>query len=209
MVDVAPDGKHAWVANIGSGSVSAIDLDGDRMTLRGTVPTGKGTEAIAVRPSADTVWAAARADGAVVALDVAGPTIANRWEMPGVPIRLAFAPDGSRAYVTRAGAGDVVAMDATSGAIVAQRRIDVPLAPDAAQRPFAGLAPGSPLPVGLLVAPDGRTLFVAATMADRVVQLDARNLAVLRSIEVGGEPDGLAVTPVMPKKPCHACVREE
>jgi hypothetical protein len=46
-------------------------------------------------------------------------------------------------------------------------------------------------------------------MADRVVQLDARNLAVLRSIEVGGEPDGLAVTPVMPKKPCHACVREE
>jgi DNA-binding beta-propeller fold protein YncE len=208
MVDVSPDGRHAWVANIGSGSVSAIDLDGDRMTLRGAVPTGKGTEAIAVRPQGTSVWAAARAEGAVVALDAAALAVAQRWELPGVPIRLAFAPDGSRAYLTRAGAGDVVALDAATGAIVAQRKIDVPLAPDAAQRPFAGLAPGSPLPVGLLVAPDGRSLYVAATMADRVVQVDARNFIVLRSIEVGGEPDGLAVTTVMPKKPCHACVQE-
>lgn len=209
MVDVAPDGRHAWVANIGSGSVSAVDLDGDRMTLRGTVPTGKGTEAIAVQPDGKAVWAAARADGTVVTLDAASAAIANRWDLPGVPIRLAFAPDGSRAYVTRAGAGDVVAMDAATGAIVAQRRIDVPLAPDAAQRPFAGLAPGSPLPVGLRVAPDGRTLYVAATMADRVVQLDARTLEIVRVIEVGGEPDGLAISPVLPKKPCHACVQEE
>jgi DNA-binding beta-propeller fold protein YncE len=205
MVDVAPDGRHAWVANIGSGSVSAIDIDGDRMSRRGTVPTGKGTEAIAARPGDKSVWAAARAEGAVVALDAAGIAITQRWELAGVPIRLAFAPDGSRAIVTRAGAGDVVALDATTGTIVAQRKIDVPLAPDAAQRPFAGLAPGSPLPVGLLVAPDGGSIFVAATMADRVVQLDARTLEVRRVIEVGGEPDGLGITPVLPQKPCHAC----
>jgi YVTN family beta-propeller protein len=207
MVDVSPGGQQAWVANIGSGSVSAIDLDGDRLTLRGTVPTGKGTEAIAVRPQGTSVWAAARADGTVVAVDAESREITQHWELPGVPIRLAFAPDGSRAYATRAGAGDIVALDAATGTIVAQRKVDVPLAPDAAQRPFAGLAPGSPLPVGLLMAPDGRSLYVAATMADRVVQLDARTLEVVRTVEVDGEPDGLGLTPVLPRKPCHACER--
>jgi DNA-binding beta-propeller fold protein YncE len=84
-------------------------------------------------------------------------------------------------------------------------KVDPPLAPGADQRPFAKLAPGSALPVGLLVARDGRSAYVAATMADRVVQYDVSTLAPLRSIEVGGEPDGLASTPVLQAAPCHAC----
>ena len=63
----------------------------------------------------------------------------------------------------------------------------------------------APLPVGLLVARDGRSAWVAATMGDRVVQYDAGTLEPLRSIEVEGEPDGLASTVVLPGAPCHAC----
>jgi hypothetical protein len=37
------------------------------------------------------------------------------------------------------------------------------------------------------------------------VQYDVSALAPLRSIEVGGEPDGLASTPVLQAAPCHAC----
>jgi DNA-binding beta-propeller fold protein YncE len=84
--------------------------------------------------------------------------------------------------------------------------VDVPLAPDAAARPFAGLAPGSVLPVGLWVAADGRSVYVAATMGDRVVQFDLASFKVLREIAVGGEPDGLGSTSVLPKATCHACV---
>ena len=60
-----------------------------------------------------------------------------------------------------------------------------------------------------MVSPDGRSVYVAATMADRIVQLDARTLEVQRVIEVAGEPDGLGITRVMPKAQCHACENTE
>ncbi len=207
MVAVAPDGRRAFVANIGSGSLTAIATDRDAASPR-TVATGAGTEGVAVRPGGSQVWVLARAQGTLSWFDTASLEQLGSLEMPGIPIRVAFSPDGARAYVTRAGAGDVLALDGATGRQFAQRKLDVPLAADAASRPFTRLAPGSSLPVGLVVAPDGRTLFVAATMADRVVQLDALTLAVLRTIEVGGEPDGLALTPVMPKAECHACAPE-
>jgi YVTN family beta-propeller protein len=206
MVDVAPDGRRAYVANIGSGSVTAIDLE-NPMSVR-TISTGAGTEGIAVHPDGGSVWALARAEGELSRLDTTTLERSGGVALVGAPIRIKFARDGSRAYVTRAGTGDVVALDGRTGQLLAQRKLTVPLASDAASRPFAGLAPGSPLPVGLAVARDGRSLFVAATMADRVVQLDANTLEVIRTIEVDGEPDGLALTGVMPKATCHACTPE-
>jgi hypothetical protein len=37
------------------------------------------------------------------------------------------------------------------------------------------------------------------------VRCDTATLELLRVIEVGGEPDGLAAMPVLPRKPCPAC----
>jgi hypothetical protein len=42
-------------------------------------------------------------------------------------------------------------------------------------------------------------------MGDRVVQFDTRTFDILRSVDVGGEPDGLASTPVIPRALCHGC----
>jgi YVTN family beta-propeller protein len=203
MVAVGPDRAVGYVASLGSGSTTAVALEGDAPVR--TVATGAGTEAVAVRPDGREVWVAARGEGRLVRLDARTLKPVGVVELPCLPIRIAFSPDGSRAYVTCAATAELVAFDAGSGRELRRRRIDVPLAADAATRPFTRLAPGSPLPIGLAVAPDGRSVYVAATMADRVVQLDAQTLEVLRVIEVGGEPDGLAVTTVMPKAECHAC----
>jgi DNA-binding beta-propeller fold protein YncE len=211
MVAVAPDGQRAFVANRGSGSVTAAafrDAASTRAAVR-TVATGAGTEGIAVRPDGREVWLAAREPGTLVRLDARSLDRIGQVDLPGVPIRIAFSRDGREAFVTCAGSAEVVAFDASNGRELRRRRIDVPLASGATERPLASLARGSPLPVGLLVAPDGRSVFVAATMADRVVQLDARTLEVLRVIEVAGGPDGLGITGVMPKAQCHACENTE
>jgi hypothetical protein len=42
-------------------------------------------------------------------------------------------------------------------------------------------------------------------MGDVVVQYELPGLEPLRTIAVGGEPDGLATTPVQPHATCHAC----
>ena len=207
MVAVAPDRRRAFVANIGSGSLTAAPLEDSTSTKTAvvTVETGAGTEAIAVRPDGREVWLAARAAGTLVRLDARSLERIGQVDLPGVPIRLAFSRDGRSAFVTCAGSAEVVAFDASNGRERRRRKIDVPLASGAADRPSASIARGSPLPVGLLVAPDDRSVYVAATLADRIVQLDARTLEVVRTIEVAGEPDGLGITGVMPKAECHAC----
>jgi len=203
MVAVSADGSRAYVTNIGSGTVTAFDLVAGRKL--GDIATGAGSEALALTPDGKELWVAARADGRLVVVDTANLSIAAQLPLPGVPIRIVITPDGRDALVTCAGSGELVAFDVASRSERARRKVDVPLAPGAELRPFARLAPGSALPVGLLVAGDGRSAYVAATMGDRVVQYDVGTLEPLHSIAVAGEPDGLGTTPVMPRAPCHAC----
>jgi hypothetical protein len=58
--------------------------------------------------------------------------------------------------------------------------------------------------VGIVSAGDS-TAYVAATRADKVLVLALPALEVLRTIDVPGEPDGMALTPIMPQAVCHAC----
>jgi DNA-binding beta-propeller fold protein YncE len=203
MVAVSADASRAYVTNLGSGTVTALDLGVGRKL--GDVVTGAGSEALAVTPDGGELWVAARADGQIAIVDTATLEVSARLPLPGIPIRIAMTPDGRTALVTCAGTSELVAFDVASRGERGRRKVDVPLAPGAGQRPFARLAPGSALPVGLLVSRDGRSAFVAATMGDRVVQFDVATLAPLRTIEVDGEPDGLGSTSVLQNAPCHAC----
>ena len=206
MVAVSRDGARAYVTNIGSGTTTALDLAGSRKL--GDVATGAGSEALALAPDGRELWVAARADGVIAVVNTTTLEVEARIALPGIPIRIAMTPDGRTALVTCAGSSELVAFDVAARRERGRQRVDVPLAPDAAQRPFARLAAGSPLPVGLITSRDGRTAYVAATMGDRVVQFDSATLELLRSAAVGGEPDGLGVTDVMPRAPCHACGSE-
>jgi YVTN family beta-propeller protein len=206
MVAVSRDGTRAYVANIGSGTTTAIDLVAGRKL--GDVATGNGTEALALTPDGGALWVGAREAGEVAVVDTASLQVVSRIAVPGIPIRLAITPDGATALATCAGSGEVVVLDVRERRETARRRLDFAPAPSAAARPMARLAPGSPLPVGLALAGDGRTAYVAATMADQVVVTEIAGLATVRSVAVGGEPDGLALTPVLPRARCHACTAD-
>jgi YVTN family beta-propeller protein len=203
MVVVGADATRAYVTNIGSGTTTAIDLAAGRKL--GDVATGAGSEALALTPDGRELWVAARADGQLAVVDTATLEVVARLPLPGVPIRLAITPDGRTALVTCAGSSELVAFDVATRRERTRRKVDVPLAHGAAERPFARLAPGSALPVGLHLSADGARAYVAATMGDRVVGYDATTLEPLRVIAVDGEPDGLGTTAVLPRAPCHAC----
>lgn len=203
MVAVSADGKRAYVTNIGAGTTSVLDLPSRRKL--GDIVTGAGSEALAVTPDGATLWVGARSAGEIAVVDTAALAVTVRLPLPGIPIRIAITPDGATALVTCAGASELVAFDVATRALRTRVKVDVPLAPGAAERPFARLAPGSALPVGLHVSRDGRSVFVAATMADRVVQYRIPEMAPVRIIAVAGEPDGLASATVLPAAPCHAC----
>jgi len=206
MVVVDAGGQRAYVTNIGSGTTTALDLAASRKLT--DLATGTGSEALALTPDGRELWVAARAAGELVIVNTDKLEVTARLPLPGIPIRIAITPDGRTALVTCAGTAEVVALDVATRGERVRRRVDVPKATGADQRPLARLAPASVLPIGLLVSRDGATVFVAATMGDAVVQFGTGSLDLLRKIDVGGEPDGLAVTSVLPKASCHACQPE-
>ena len=204
MVVVSADERRAYVTNIGSGTVTAIDLVAGRKLLdmppaarlRGACPHPGRPRTLGGctrrRAHRSRRYGRAHSEGAPAAARHPDPD-RNDTRRPHGPGHLRGV-ERVRGFRCRKHARS------EAGARWMSRLRPVP--PNVR---FARLAPGSVLPVGLLVSRDGRSAYVAATMGDRVVQFDTRTLEVLRSIDVGGEPDGLASTPVIPRAVCHGC----
>jgi YVTN family beta-propeller protein len=177
MLVVAPDGRRIYTANIGSDTVSVIDLapaqDAPRVTR---VSVGDAPEGIAISPDGREVWVGQNGDGGISILETATIRVKETIRVGGMPIRVQFTPDGKRVLVSNARGGEVVVVDAASRKEV--KRL-----------PVGGT------PVGILVAPDGTRAFVATTAANRVAILDLRRLSVSGSVDAGAHPDGMAWVP--------------
>ncbi|MBO7942639.1 YncE family protein, partial [Streptomyces sp. S9] len=92
MVAVAGDGKSAYVTKVDRGTVSRIDLLGNRKTDE--VDAGKGAEGVAVRPGGGEVWVTNREAGTVTVHQPQTLAILRTLPSPGFPIRVAFTADG-------------------------------------------------------------------------------------------------------------------
>jgi YVTN family beta-propeller protein len=202
MVAVAPDLTRAFVTNLAGGSTTVIDLTSGGKV--GDVPTGHGSEAIVITPDGREVWVASREAGMITVLDARTLAVLATLPLPGRPIRIAITPNGT-ALVSCAASGEIVAFDVRTRRETGRRKLEVPIGESATQRSLAGPPTGGAVPVGLALSGDGTTVHVAATGADKVVRLALPDLTILRVIDVPGEPDGMALTPVMPKADCHAC----
>jgi len=190
MVVASPDGKRAYVANIGSGSVTVIDLDAGKVIK--DIPTGEGAEGIDVTPDGKEVWVTNRAADTVSVVDTKSLEVAATLKAAAFPIRVKITPDGKRALVSCARSGDVAVFDVSSRKEVKRIAIDREAVPGASERLFSTQFGKSPVPVGLLIAPDGKRAWVASTNADIVSVIDLEKLSVVGRLTAGREPDGLA-----------------
>ena len=190
MVVGTPDGKRAFVANIGSGSVTVVDLEAGK-TIQ-SVPTGPGAEAIAITPDGREVWVGNRGNDTLTIVDAKSLAVVATVPASKGPIRVKITPDGKRALVSCAASGDVVVFDTKTRVEVKRISIDQQAVPGSEARLFSTQFGKSPVPVGLLVAPDGKRAWVASTNADVVSVIDLTSLAVVGRLTAGKEPDGLA-----------------
>lgn len=176
MLVLSPDRKRVYTANVGSGSVSAIDLSTG--TLVKTAKTGQGTEAIALSPDGRELWVGNRGEDDLCVLDAASLDERARIPCPKFPIRLAFTPDGAIVLASCAASDEVRVFDARGRKEI--RTIAIP-------------ATGGPsTPVGLLVEPGGSYAFVACTAAKRISVIDLSTWGVSAAIATGAGPDGMA-----------------
>lgn len=190
MVEISRDGRWAWTPNIGSGTVSLLDLIDKRLVK--TAKVGSGPEAIALSPDGREVWVGDRQLNRVTILDAR--TLDSLGALPTgeFPNRAKFTPDGRRVLVSNARSGTIAVYDAARR----QRLADIVIPYDTvrARDQMLGAAMGrSAVPLGILMHPGGRRAWVALAATDQVAVLDLDRLVVERLIDVGREPDGMAL----------------
>ena len=190
---VAVAGGRAFVANIGSGTVTVIELgSGAKLT---DIVTGEGAEGIDVSPDGREVWVGNRAADTLSVIDPESLEIVATVPCPGFPIRVRLTPDGSRVLVSAARSGEVVIFDRAERRELVRKQLDLSTVEGFEERLFGDRFGDSPVPVGLVVSPDGGTAWVAATQADAVVVVSTEDLVVKALLSTGHEPDGIAWAP--------------
>lgn len=189
MLALSPDGAHAYVANIGSGTVTMLDVWG-RHVLR-TVPTGRGAEGLAVTPDGAELWVANREENTVTILDAITLAPLDTLRSGDFPIRVAFTPDGETALVTNARSGELRLFERYTRDTLATIAMRFDSTRARGTMLGAAFGSGTGVPIGILVAPDGRRAFIANANADVVTVVDLAARRIAGYLATGREPDGL------------------
>ena len=177
MADAAHEGVvegTVWVANEGSGSLTAIDAATNKVV---TTLTGvEGPHNLQVSPDGRSVWAVSGHDS--LALMVDGET----YDLHGTvatgkePAHIVLTLDGTKAYATN-GADDTVTV------------IDV-----ATMKQVATIPVGA-FPHGLRPSPDGKWIYVANAKGTTVSVIDVASDRKVADIEVGEAPVQVGFAP--------------
>lgn len=192
MLALDPDRGRAYTANIGSGSVTVLDL-GKGVRER-NVATGEGAEGIAVSASGDHIWVTNRAADTITILDAETLEAAGEVVSEGFPIRATATPRG-QVLVTRARAGDLAIYDAATFEEV--RVVDFDLeSMDVEERLFGDRFGDSSVPIGVIVDDAGERAWVAHANADVITEIDLATGEILRMLRAGREPDGMGFSPL-------------
>ncbi len=178
MVVVAPDKRTAYTANIGSGTVSVLDLETGKK-LRDLAVGGK-PEGLALAKDGRELWVGDLDAPRVSVWDTAkGEKVAEQPVDP-VAIRVLASPDGKLIATSNIAAGTISLFDAGTRAPVKTIKVS------------GEQAKGQ---VTLLFSADSKRLYAAETGHDKVAEIDIASGRVLRRIAAGRNGDGLAIAP--------------
>lgn len=176
MVVGTPDQKRFYTANIGSDSVTAIELPPltqGRLPIT-HIPVGKQPEAIDLSPDGKEVWIGLNVDGMVEVVDVVGYKSVAKIDTKGRPYRVKFTPDGKSVICTMLPTKEIVIIDAATRKETKRIKLES-------------------TPMGIVFSADGKTAFVSAGQPDIVLKIDLSSGEIKGRVDTGKVPDGIAV----------------
>ena len=179
LFDVTGDGKRLWVSNEDSAEASLVDVDAGQVVRR--VPVGKEPEGVGIPPGGKVVYVTNEADNSVSVLDIETGAQIAKIATGGRPRSVVFTADGARAFITCETTRALTLVDARTHTPSGELEL-----------------PGDLVrPMGMVVSPDGHTLYVSGGRGKtvHVVAIDEPTPRVKSIIaEVGTRPWGIGVT---------------
>lgn len=133
---------YAYVANVGSGNVSVVDLASNSVIKTITIGVGAGSYDIEASADGRYVYVANALAGSISIIDTNSLTLTATISGIAGPYYLALTPDGSKLYASQPFAGAQISVIDTASRTVTKT--------------ISGLAG---IPYGLTVSPDGTKLY--------------------------------------------------
>lgn len=176
MVALGSDEQRAYATNLGSGSLSILDLTNNEPIQ--TIATGEGTEGVATVPGKEEVWITNRASDTISILNTSANNITETMESTSFPIRAAVSPDTQFVAVSNAESSQISVFDIESRQQV-QKLSTV-----------SGDQKG--MPIGLTFSASGNRLYVANSNIDEIAVIDTDQWEIIDTFPTGETPDGIA-----------------
>jgi hypothetical protein len=172
MVGVAADGRRAWTGNIGSNTVTELDLQTGAPLRNIDVPAQP--EAINVTPDGSEVWVGSNATGKITVIDATRGTATTAAEGFGWPYRVLFSPDRAQVFLPDLRREELRVLDRRTRAELTR------------------LSLTGKGPQGIIFTPDGRYVFLSFSKTGVVAIIDAASRTIVRELSAGDTPDGIA-----------------
>jgi YVTN family beta-propeller protein len=180
MLAISHDGKRGYTANVGSGTVSVLDLTPRTVGMvwlspMATIPVAKTVQRITISPDDKEVFTSDQTKPELDVIDTATNKVTKRIPMESFGYGTAVTPDGHWLLVPMMDVNKIAVIDLKTDAVV--KNID--------------LAAGTH-PQEALVRPDGKMAYVSCDHSGQVAEIDVATWTVRRMIDTGKVSDGLA-----------------
>lgn len=171
MLAITHDGHYGYTANVGSGTVSVLDLE-----------ARKQIDSIAVAPSVQRIslsvddryaFTSDQSRPQLAIIDTRTRKVVHWIPLPAAGYGTAATPNGKWLVIALPGAKQVAVLNLKTLKI--EHTVDVPAAPQE-----------------VLVRPDGAVAYVSCDASHQVAEIQTVNWAVSRLIDAGPGADGLA-----------------
>jgi YVTN family beta-propeller protein len=179
LFDVTSDGKRLWVSNEDAAEATLVDIEAGQIVRR--APVGKEPEGVGIHPLGKVVYVTNEGDNSVSVLDIETGQSMTQIATGGRPRSVVFTGDGLRSFVACETTHALTIIDARTHTRTGE--LDLP---------------GELVrPMGLVISPDGRTLYASGGRGKtvHVIALDEASPRVKNTItDVGVRPWGIGIT---------------
>jgi len=171
MLAITHDGKLGYTSNVGTGTVSVIDLDARKVLA--VIPVSRTAQRISLSVDDRWVFTSDQTKAQLAVIDTAARAVKKWVPLPGRGYGTAPTPDGRWLVVAIPGAHKVAMVDLETWDVA--HIVDVPAAPQEA-----------------LVRPDGAVAYVSCDASRKIAEINLKTWKVDRLIDAGKAADGLA-----------------
>lgn len=174
MLVLSPDGRLAYTANVGAGSVSVLDLR--KRALITTIPVAKTVQRISMSPDSRRIFTHDQDAPRIAVIDTNTNKITSWIELPDIAYASEPTPDGRWLLALSSAASRLHVVDLQSLKVI--RSLEVPKKPSE-----------------ILVRPDGEVAYISGTGAGKIAVLDLHTWEMQQPISLTPGVDGLAWAP--------------